>query len=428
MAAQVYRSPPAPKALQSPHAMTDHHANDAQDAVPTGIELTPLDQSFRVDPHPVLARLRAREPVHYDQVINRWVLTRADDIEQVLRDRSMSVDPRKANEGTFMRIFERFGEFSMLFQDPPDHTRLRALVSKAFTARAVERLAPRIRAIIDELLGAVAGRDRFDVIEAFAGPLPVIVIAEMLGIDPADRHDFKRWSDAEAMSLNPLLTEDERAVADQAGEELHEYLRRVLAERRARPRDDLISAMMSVEEAGDQLTDSEIESMCELLLAAGNVTTTDLIGNGLWVLLRHPDQHQKLRDDPSLIANAVEEMLRFESPVVQTARIPMRDLEIGGCPIRRGESVMMSLAAANRDPDRYREPDRFDVARTEIHHQSFGGGAHFCLGAPLARLETQLAIAALLERFPRLRLADERLEWRALPTFRGLSKLWVRVD
>src|SRR5215471_8858451 len=408
--------------------MTDDHAKDSQDAVPTGIELTPLDEPFRVDPHPVLARLRAREPVHYDQVINRWVLTRADDIEQVLRDRSMSVHPENANEGTFMRIFERFSEFSMLFQDPPEHTRLRALVSKAFTARAVERLRPRIHEIIGDLLDAVAGLDRFDVIEVFAGPLPVIVIAEMLGVDPADRQDFKRWSDAEAMGLNPLLTEDEQATADKAGDELREYLQRALDERRAHPRDDLISGMIAVEEGGDQLTDSEIVSMCELLLAAGNVTTTDLIGNGLWVLLRHPEQIAKLRDDPALIPNAVEEILRFESPVVQTARIPMRDLEIGGCPIRRGESVMMSLAAANRDPDRYREPDRFDVGRKEIHHQSFGGGAHFCLGAPLARLETQLAIAALLERFPRLHLADEPLEWRALPTFRGLSKLWVRVD
>ena len=334
--------------------MTDDHLKD--DPVPTGVELTPLDEAFQVDPHPVLARLRAREPVHYDQVINRWVLTRSDDVESVLRDRSMSVDPRKANEGTFMRIFERFGEFSMLFQDPPEHTRLRALVSKAFTPRAVERLRPRIHEIIGDLLGAVASRARFDVIEAFAGPLPVIVIAEMLGVDPADRQDFKRWSDSEAMSLNPLLTEDEQAAADKAGDELREYLQRALDERRAHPRDDLISGMIAVEEGGDELTDGEIVSMCELLLAAGNVTTTDLIGNGLWVLLRHPDQLQKLRDDLALIANAVEEILRFESPVMQSGRIPMSDLEIGGCPIRRGESVMVSLAAANRDPGRYRSP------------------------------------------------------------------------
>ena len=402
--------------------------NHAPQPVPTGVELTALDPAFRANPYPVLARLREREPVHHDQVINRWVLTRPEDIDRVLRDRTMSVDPRKANEGTFMRIFERFHDFSMLFQDPPAHTRLRSLVSRAFTPRAVERLAPRIRAVADELLSAVAGQDRFDVIEAFANPLPIIVIAEMLGVDPADRRDFKRWSDGQAMSLNPLLTEDERATGEAADAELEAYLRNALADRRGRPRDDLISAMIAVEEGGDQLTDDEIVTMCELLLVAGNVTTTDLIGNGAWLLLGHPAELGKLRADPALIAGAVEEMLRLESPVVQTARIPMADIEIGGCPIRRGESLVLSLAAANRDPGEHPEPDRFDVTRPDAYHRSFGGGAHFCLGATLARLEAQLAIPALFERFPRLRLADEPLEWRGLPGFRGLSKLWVRTD
>jgi cytochrome P450 len=401
--------------------------NATPDPIPTGVELTPLDPAFRVDPHPVLDRLRASEPVHYDGVIHRWVLTRAADVEALLRDRAMSVDPRKANEGTFMRVFARFGDFSMLFQDAPDHTRLRGLVSKAFTVRAVERLAPRIREIADDLLGAVAGRDRFDVIEAFAGPLPVIVIAEMLGVDPADRADFKRWSDAQAMLLNPLLTEEQREPLERDDEELQAYLRRALAARRAAPRSDLISAMIAVEEAGDQLTDEEIVTMCQLLLAAGNLTTTDLIGNGLWLLLRHPEQMRQLRDDPSLIANAVEEMLRFESPVMQTARIPMARLEIGGCPIRRGESVVASLAAANRDPDRHPAADRFDITRPDATHHSFGGGAHFCLGAPLARLEARIAILAFLQRFPAVRLADEPLEWRAIPIFRGLERLPVRV-
>jgi cytochrome P450 len=408
--------------------MSDAHAADAPDPLPTGVELTAIDPAFRADPYPALARLRAGEPVHHDRIINRWVLTRADDVERLLRDRSLSVDPRKANEGTFMRIFERFRTFSMLFQDPPEHTRLRALVSQAFTPRAVERLGPRIREIADTLLDAVAGQGRFDVIDAFAGPLPVIVIAEMLGIDPADRTDFKRWSDAQAMSLNPLLTPAEQAATEQADAELGDYLQRVLGERRGAPRDDLISALIAAEEAGDQLTDGEIVTMCELLLAAGNVTTTDLIGNGIWTLLRHPAQLQRLRDDPSLIGNAVEEMLRFESPVMQTGRIPLSDLEIGGCPIRRGESVVMLLAAANRDPGRYPEPHRFDVTRADVQHHSFGGGAHFCLGAPLARLEARLGIAAFFERFPRVRLADGPFEWRALPGFRGLAKLWVRVD
>ena len=408
--------------------MVDQPPPEAPAPVPTGAELTALDPAFRADPYPVLARLRAREPVHYDRVIGRWVLSRSEDIERLLRDRTTSVDPRNANEGTYMRLFARFQEFSLLFQDPPAHTRLRSLVSKAFTPRAVERLAPRIRQIVDELLGAVSGRDRFDLIEAFAGPLPVIVIAEMLGIDPADRHDFRRWSDGQAMGLNPLPTAAERTVAEQANAELEAYLRRALAERRAAPGDDLISALIAVEEAGDQLTDREIVTMCTLLLAAGNLTTTDLIGNGVWLLLRHPEQLGRLRDDPSLITNAVEEILRFESPVVQTARIPMERRDFVGCPIHRGESVLASLAASNRDPGRYPEPDRFDITRRDVHHHSFGGGAHYCLGAPLARLEAQLAIPAFLQRFPRLRLADAPLEWRAFPGFRGLARLWVRVD
>jgi len=230
------------------------------------------------------------------------------------------------------------------------------------------------------------------------------------------------------MEFNPLLTEEQRAAMTEAGRQLDAYLERAIAERRAHPRDDLISALIAVEEAGDQLNDREIVTMCALLLAAGNVTTTDLIGNGIWLLLRHPDQLQKLRDEPTVITNAVEEILRFESPVVQTARIAMGDMEIGGCPIHRGESILTSLAAANRDPDEYREPDRFDISRRDVHHRSFGGGAHFCLGAPLARLEGQVAIPAFLQRFPRVRLDDEALEWRALPAFRGLARLWVEVD
>jgi len=401
--------------------MSDERAQD----VPTGIELTALDPAFRADPYPVLARLRQREPVHHDRVLERWVLSRPQDVDRVLRDRTMSVDPRQAREGTYMHIFNRFRTFSMLFQDPPAHTRLRGLVSKAFTPRAVERLAPRMRQISHDLLTAVSGRERFDVIESFAGPLPVIVIAEMLGVDPADRHDFKRWSDWEAMGLNPLLTGDELAAAHQAGDELRDYLRRTIVQRRAEPRDDLISGLIAAEEAGDQLADDEIVTMCELLLAAGNVTTTDLIGNGIWLLLRHPDQLRRLREQPALMSNAVEEILRFESSVVQTGRIAMSDVEIGGCPIRRGESILTLLAGANRDPDEYREPELFDIERRDVQHRSFGGGAHFCLGAPLARLEAQIALAAFLERFPDVHLADEPLQWRALPSFRGLAQLWV---
>ena len=238
-------------------------------------------------------------------------------------------------------------------------------------------------------------------IEAFAGPLPVIVIAEMLGVDPADRVDFKRWSDAAAMDLNPLLTAEQQALTAQANAELGAYLQAAIARRRTEPRDDLISALVAVEEAGERLSDAEIVTMCELLLAAGNVTTTDLIGNGIWLLLRHPEQRTHILEQPALIPNAVEEILRFESPVVQSARIAVRDIEVGGCPIQRGESVLLSLAAANRDASEYTEPDRFDVTRRDVHHRSFGGGAHLLPGGAAGPAGSTARHSGVLPALPR---------------------------
>ncbi|MBI5284471.1 MAG: cytochrome P450 [Chloroflexi bacterium] len=409
-------------------------------SVPTGLALTTLDETFRTDPFPVLDELREREPVHYDAVLHRWVLTRHDDIDRLLRDRTLSVDPRKAAPGTFERMFfvgagmeepadgevsTGDGEMSMLFSDAPYHTRLRGLVSKAFSVRAVEAMAPRIEQIADELLDAVAGQPGFDLIEAFAGPLPTIVIAEMLGVDPADRREFKRWSDAGVQRFNPMLSPEGRAEADEASEALRAYFMRAIAERRREPRPDLLSSLIAAEESGDRLSDNEILTMCSLLLAAGNVTTTDLIGNGMMALLRNPGELRRLRDDPALIKNAVEEMLRFDPPVTQSGRTPLSDVEIGGCPITAGQSVTPSLAAANRDPAVYPEPHRFDITRKDTHHHSFGGGAHTCLGAPLARLEAQIAVGALVARFPDLRLAGGPVAYRNVPGFRGIANLHV---
>ncbi|HYM14647.1 MAG TPA: cytochrome P450 [Dehalococcoidia bacterium] len=401
--------------------------------VPTGVARTPLAPAFQADPYPILDDLREREPVHHDTVLQRWILTRHDDVDRVLRDRTLSVDPRNAGENTFERMFlgaeglTEDGHMSMLFSDPPYHTRLRGLVSKAFSARAVEAMAPRIQQVVDDLLDAVAGRESFDLIEDFAGPLPTIVIAEMLGVDPADRADFKRWSDIGVMVFNPLLTPVERALIEKAGTALHDYFSRAIAERRARPRADLISSLIAVEEGGERLSDDEILTMCGLLLTAGNVTTTDLIGNGVYALLRFPDQLRKLQADPSLIKSAVEEMLRFDSPVTQSGRTPLAPVEFGGCPIAAGQSITPSLSAANHDPAAYPDPHTFDITRADTHHHSFGGGVHFCLGAPLARLEAQIGIATLVRRFPTLRLSEEPVEWRKIPSFRGLATFTVRV-
>jgi len=402
-------------------------------SVPTGLQLTALDPAFRENPHPVLAWLRDAEPVHYDAILKRWILTHDAEILEVLRDRTLSVDARNAADGTYMKLFERTEDFrggnpSMLFADPPYHTRLRSLVTKAFSAKAVEALAPRIREIADTLLDAVEGAPEWDLIAAYAGPLPVIVIAEMLGVDPADRADFKRWSDTSVTGFNPVLTQEQAAVIAASMQELDDYLRRAIAARRAEPREDLITALIHArEDDGDQLTEDEIVTMCGLLLAAGNVTTTDLIGNAVLTLLEHREQWNMLRRDPSLLRNAVEEVLRYEPPVLQTGRIATRDLEIGGCPIKRGESILTVLAAAGRDPETHTEPDRFDITRSDTAHQAFGGGVHFCLGAPLARLEGQIALERLIARFPDLNLAEQELEWLTLPVFRGLERLIVRA-
>ena len=397
--------------------------------VPTGVAVTSLDPAFQHDPDPVLDELRDRDPVHHDEVLKRWLLTRQADVEATLRDRTLSADPRNAAPGSFMALFAAPDgrEPSILFLDAPEHDRLRGLVSKAFTPRAIEGMAPRIQQIADDLLDAVAAEPRFDLIAAYAGPLPTIVIAEMLGVDPADRDEFKRWSDIGVMGFDPLLSPEDRVLVDQAQTELAEYLRRVIAERRAAPRADLVSSLIAVEEAGVRLTDEEIGTMCGLLLAAGNVTTTDLIGNGTLALLRHPDQLQLLRDDPSLIKNAIEEMLRYDSPVTETARIPLTPTEVRGCPIATGESIVQVLAAANHDPAVHPEPHRFDITRADTQHHSFGGGIHFCLGAPLARLEGRIAITTLLRRFPKLALSDEPLEYRRIPGFRGLQRLTVQT-
>jgi cytochrome P450 len=400
--------------------------------LPEGVELTPIDASFRSDPYPILAHLRALAPVHHDTVLKRYICTRHDDVREILRDRDFWTDPRKANPGTFSAEFLRVpdgAEPSMLLMDEPDHRRLRSLVSASFTPAAVERWRPRIRQVVERVLDGIGGPE-FDLIGEFAGPIPTVVIAEMLGIDPARHGDFKRWSDQGVqVSFNPFATPDERARADRSAEALDAFFLAEIAARRQAPGDDLISDMIRAHEGGERLTDKQMVQQCNLLLVAGNVTTTDLIGNGVKALLDHPDQLAKLRADPPLIVAAVEEMLRFDSPVVNSGRIANRDIELGGCPVRRGESLSVSLAAANRDPAAYPDPDHFDIERDDNHHQAFGGGRHLCLGAHLARAEAQEAIAGLLRRFPGLRHSGgpEPFRHHAIPSFRGMSYFRVAV-
>jgi cytochrome P450 len=414
--------------------MSDQPGDSLPQSLPRGIQLTPFDPNFRDHPYEVLASLRERAPVLHDDQFNRWYLTRFDDVRQILRDKDMSADPRKANPASYIaKIAALTGMtqsgstgVSMLFMDDPDHRRVRGLVNKAFTLKAVEALRPRVREIATGLLAQIEGPE-FDLMTSFAGVLPVIVIAEMLGIDPADRDSFRRWSEVSvAAFFNPFRTPQQSEAAMQAQQELNDYFQRMIELRRAAPRADLISDMVHAEEAGDHMTDQEIVTQCNLLLIAGNVTTTDLIGNGVKALLDHPQELAKLRARPELINNAIEEILRYDSPVTNSGRNVQRELSMRGCPMQLGDSITVSLAAANHDPEANPDPQRFDIERANIQHQSFGGGKHTCLGAPLARVEAQEGIAALLERFPKLQTSPRGHKYRSIPSFRGMSEYWLQ--
>jgi len=316
----------------------------------------------------------------------------------------------------------------MLFRDPPDHTRLRSLVSRAFTPRVVEAMRPHIQEIVNELLDRVEGARGMDVIEDLAYPLPVRVICEMLGVPLADQDVFKEWSADIARSLDASIlpaTSEVITRGQVSGDAIREYFRSLIAVRRKEPRQDLLSALIAAEEQGDKLSEPELVATCVLLLIAGHETTVNLIGNGFLALLRHPDQMRALADDPALIQTGIEELLRFDGPVQRTGRMTLADVEIGGRPIPKGSIVAAVIGAANRDPAQFADPDRLDVTRRENRHIAFGFGIHFCLGAPLARIEGQVAIGTLLRRQRALKLVSDTPEWRESSVLRGLKTLPV---
>lgn len=395
----------------------------------SGVAYNPLSERMFQDPYPEYAKLRQQDPVHRSLLTNSWVFARHADVAAVLRDyRNFSSDPRILELAAWQSwqgaVLPTPDDFGMLVLDPPDHTRLRGLVNQAFTQRAVNALEPHVRGHLDSLLDGVddpaAG---FDLMEAVARPLPVIVIAEMLGIPPEDRARFRTWSNRRARLLEPLISPADNDLAKDAVKGLDEYFRPVIRARRAEPRDDIISALTQAEEQGDTLSEREMLTMLGLLLAAGNETTTNLIGNGVLALLRHPDQLERLRSDPSLVPAAVEELLRFDSPVQTDFRGALRDCEVNGFPVRRGQSLTLLMGSANRDPEKFEAPDRLDVGRETRGHIAFGLGVHYCLGAPLARLEGRIVLETLLERFASLRLLTERPVFRNSIVLRGLESL-----
>jgi cytochrome P450 len=388
----------------------------------------PMDPEFLADPYPTYHRLRDEDPVHHSPM-DFWVLTRYEDVAAVLRD------PRFIKEPLVSMVAARFGVsvppgvgLSMLDRDPPDHTRLRSLVSKAFTPRVVEGLRPRIQKMVDELITRAEAVGTMDLIEEFAYPIPVNVICEMLGVPVEDHERFKGWSLDIARGLDSVWLPPESEIPKRSGAARHaigDYMRGLIAERRASPRGDLLSALIAAEEAGDKLGEDELIATCILLLIAGHETTVNLIGNGTLALLRQPEELRRLRETPGLITSAVEELLRYDGPVQRTARITSTAVTLGGRTIPKGEMVMPFIGAADRDPSQFPDPDRLDLGRADNRHIAFGWGIHFCLGAPLARVEGQIAIDTLVRRLPRLALVNDEPEHRQSLTLRGLKALPV---
>jgi cytochrome P450 len=394
-----------------------------------------FDPTFKADPYPTYSELRSSAPVHRVTLPDGrgvWLITRYEDVLAVFKDRRFVKNWRKVLTPEQLAQIPPIPEVmeplttNMLDTDPPDHERLRALVSKAFTPRLIERMRPRVQAIADALLDEVQDRGEMDLIDDYAFPLPITVIAELLGVPAEDRNSFREWSDA-AVSGDASQEYMERILIPHM-QAFTDYLRQMFEEKRKNPKDDLISALVRTEEAGDKLSEGELLGMVFLLLVAGHETTVNLIGNGVLALLQHPDQLKKLRDDPSLTKPAVEELLRYNGPVeTSTERFAREDVTIGETVIPRGEMVLVVIAAADRDPERFPEPDALNITRSDNKHLAFGKGIHHCLGAPLARMEGQIAIATLLRRMPGLRLkgSPESLSWRPGMVLRGLHGLPV---
>jgi cytochrome P450 len=392
-----------------------------------------LDPEVLADPYPLYHRLRTDSPVHWDPFLHAWIVTRYADVVSVLQRFSAARTPSPEQLDAIglgsLRPLAGVMVRQMLFLDAPAHTRIRGLAAQAFTPRRVERLRAHIQQITDALLDAVIERRRLDVIDELAAPLPAIVTAEMLGVPPDDHRQLKAWSaDFAEMLGNFQHNPDRAARVLHSTAAMLDYFRAAVREQQARPREGLVGALLRAEVDGDRFTEDEVIANCIVTMVGGQETTTNLIGNGVLSLLRHPDQLERLRRDPALLPSAVEELLRYESPSQHTARLAPEDVVLGDTLIRRRQAVIAVMGAANRDPARFPEPDRLDLARADNRHVAFGWAAHFCFGAPLARLEGQIAFSTLLRRLGDLRLEPPPLTWRDNLGLRGLTALPVAFE
>ena len=397
--------------------------------------LDPKHPGNVADPYPLYAWLRENDPVHWSESFRGWIITRYEDVNQIL------LNPARFSSDRFRKLAEEFASRRpavqavtnvmrewFIFNDPPDHTRMRRLLRDTFTPLVLRRMEPRIQEVIDGLLDQAAGREEMDFIRDFAFPLPATVIAVILGSPVEDIDDLKRWSDQITAFVGASQDEADNMEEAKAGlESMVEYFRSIIKARRAKPRDDLISLMLAADDDGAVLSDDDVAFNCPLLVVAGHETTANLLGNGLYHLLRNPGQYRILRDNPDLVPRAVEEFLRFDGPVPGVVRIAAEELEMHGRTIRRGEMMFVFMNSANRDPAQFPDPDVLDITRESNRHLSFGYGIHFCLGAPLARLEARLAISTLMTRFGGLTLLNESPEWIPQIFLRGLKSLPIAL-
>jgi len=389
-----------------------------------------LDPEILADPYPLYRRLRSEDPVHWDPYLHAWVVTRYADVVTVLQRFSADRTPtpeRLASMGMEqLSPIARVMVKQMLFLDPPQHNRIRGLAAVAFTPRRVEQLRSRIQEITEELIDRVEAQGEIEIMETLANPLPAIVTAGLLGVPARDHNRLKNWSQDFAEVLGNFQHNPDRASRVLSSlEEMTAYFRDAVRREAGEPTEGLVNALTTAEVDGDRLTEEEVIANVIVTMVGGQETTTNLIGNGLLTLLRHPDELERLRADPSLIPSAVEELLRYESPSQHTARLAPNDIEVGGQVIRERQAVIAVMGAANRDPERFSDPDRLDLAREDNRHLAFGWASHFCFGAPLARIEGQIAFATMLRRLPGLRLLPGPITWRQNLGLRGLTALRV---
>ena len=394
----------------------------------------PFLPEHRADPHATWRDLRENAPVYRSRMFGGFLFTRYDDVLRILRDPAFSTDRSETaamkmvmgmsrNQPDFAGLLER----NLLTLDGPEHRKLRNVVSKAFTPRRVERMRPQLEATVETLLERVAEDCEMEVVSALAYPLPVIAIADLLGVPAEDHTRFRRWAEQLVQLLDPFQGRGGAKPLIEATHEIFDYFRALLAERRANPTDDLLSAMLAAEEDGERLAEIDLLALSSLLLVAGHETTSNLIASSVLLLLRFPQERKRLQDDQGLLPTAVDEFLRYESPIQLTDRAVVEDCEIGGQELRRGQMAVAVLAAANRDPARFPSPDQLDVGRTDNTHLAFGQGNHFCLGSQLAKLEAEVAIGALLRRFPDFSGEPVPTGWRRSMIVRGPESLHVTL-